>query len=110
MKYNRAADLLCWFGLNMFNSVAHASQSGCTVEAFTGHLSQSLAGEQAVVQWAYTIPEGGTFQVPDTDIAYPQSPTDLPELCVVQINVTSSSESAYSFGLFLPVDWNERFL
>ena len=81
----------------------------CTESAFSKYLSTS-GHHNATVLLTSHIAEGETFHVPAGEIAYPQSPTDLPELCVVQINVTSSPESAYSFGLFLPVDWNDRFL
>lgn len=81
----------------------------CTESAFSEYLSSSGHHNARVLTTSH-IAEGETFQVPAGDIAYPQSPTDLPELCAVQINVTSSPESAYSFGLFLPVDWNDRFL
>ncbi|OTA95518.1 hypothetical protein M434DRAFT_20233 [Hypoxylon sp. CO27-5] len=37
-------------------------------------------------------------------------PTDLPELCAVEVNVTSSELSSYTFALFLPSNWNSRFL
>ena len=81
----------------------------CTPESFSTYL-ESTGNDNATVLQAFNIAKGGTFMVPASDIAYPQSPTDLPELCVIQINVTSSVTSAYSFGLFLPVEWNERFL
>lgn len=48
--------------------------------------------------------------MPASNIAYPTSPTDLRALCVTQIEVKSSATSAFSFGLFLPEQWNERFL
>lgn len=64
----------------------------------------------ATVTFAYTVPENGTFTVPASDIAYPTSPTRLHELCAVEVNVTSSPSSAFSFGLFLPRGWNHRFL
>lgn len=64
----------------------------------------------AAVTFAQPVQSNGTFHVPAGDVAYPTSPTNLRELCAVQINVTSSPTSAYSFGLFLPSEWNQRFL
>lgn len=98
----------------IFSSLTLASSSAaspiaCSEKAFSAYLSSAGHKNAAVLHTSH-VPKGGTFNVPESDIAYPQSPTDLPELCVVQINVTSSPESAYAFGLFLPVDWNERFL
>ncbi|PYI32157.1 putative ferulic acid Esterase/Feruloyl esterase [Aspergillus indologenus CBS 114.80] len=85
------------------------SKLSCTPESFSKYLS-SAGHESATVLQAFHIAKGDTFEVPASDIAYPQSPTALPELCVVQINVTSSATSAYTFGLFLPTEWNDRFL
>lgn len=78
----------------------------CSPAAF----STCLLSLSAEVAYTSFISENGTFDVPVSDIAYPVSPTGLPAACVVQVNVTSSSTSAYSFGLFLPETWNERFL
>ncbi|OJJ70445.1 hypothetical protein ASPBRDRAFT_155263 [Aspergillus brasiliensis CBS 101740] len=86
-----------------------ACQLSCTKESFSTYLT-SHPEYNASVEQVYHIAKGETFEVPASDIAYPQSPTDLPELCAVQIKVISSPTSAYSFGLFLPVEWNNRFL
>ncbi|KAL1967366.1 hypothetical protein VTN77DRAFT_3150 [Rasamsonia byssochlamydoides] len=82
-----------------------ASAFECSPTAFARYLPSN-----ATVTFAYTVPENGTFTVPASDIAYPTSPTQLRELCAVQVNVTSSATSAFSFGLFLPTAWNHRFL
>lgn len=104
-------EILVLLSFVIAKSTASAAQLQCTTDAFTKYLSSESSGDApAVVQWAHMIPAGGTFQVPHSDIAYPESPTDLPELCVLQVNVTSSPESSYTFGLFLPSEWNERFL
>ncbi|KAK5712338.1 hypothetical protein LTR15_011918 [Elasticomyces elasticus] len=77
----------------------------CSPAAF-----QAILPENATVAFAYPLAEGSTFNVPAGDVAYPRSPTELPELCVVHIQVTSSPSSHFGFGLFLPQSWNERFL
>lgn len=82
-----------------------ASAFDCTPAAFSSHLPSN-----AHVAYTRFIPNGGTFDVPASDIAYPTSPTGLQAACAVQVNVTSSPTSAFSFGLFLPANWNERFL
>ncbi|EMC93577.1 hypothetical protein BAUCODRAFT_245995 [Baudoinia panamericana UAMH 10762] len=94
-----------------FNNVSYlvplvplAAAFNCTPSAF-----QSILPSNASVAYAYTLAAGSTFNV-GYDIAYPTSPQKLPALCAVQINVTSSPSSAFSFGLFLPVNWNNRFL
>ncbi|KAI1457471.1 tannase and feruloyl esterase [Annulohypoxylon moriforme] len=40
----------------------------------------------------------------------PMLATGLPQLCAVQVNVTSSGSSSYIFALFLPSEWNSRVL
>lgn len=77
----------------------------CSPSAFRGILP-----ENATLAFAYPLATGSTFNVPAGDVAYPVSPTELPELCVVHIQVTSSPSSRFGFGLFLPQAWNERFL
>ncbi|KAF2859141.1 putative ferulic acid Esterase/Feruloyl esterase [Piedraia hortae CBS 480.64] len=77
----------------------------CSVEAFRAFLPFNT-----VVNWAHNVAANTTFQVPPGDLPYPVSPTGLRSLCAVEITVPSSSSSAYSFGLFLPNEWNDRFL
>ena len=88
-----------------FTCMSLAAAFDCTPAAF-----KAILPSNATVLLAQSLQDGSTFQVPSGDIAYPVSPTQLRALCAVQINVTSSSSSAFSFGLFLPQDWNERFL
>lgn len=94
---------LSCLALLAFPLVATASQ--CTDEYF-----EHLLPSNASLTFTQVQAAGSTFQVPADDIAYPTSPHGLPSLCAVQINVTSSPTSAYSFGLFLPDSWNARFL
>lgn len=77
----------------------------CKPSAFEAHLPSN-----ARVAYTRDLPYNSTFEVPLSDIAYPISPQGLKALCAVQVNVTSSPTSAFSFGLFLPEDWNNRFL
>lgn len=85
--------------------LAGALAFDCTPSAF-----ESVLPSNASVTFTRTISDNATFSVPSGDIAYPTSPTQLRSLCAVQVNVTSSNSSAFSFGLFLPDEWNERFL
>lgn len=84
-----------------------AAAANCSASYF-----QSLLPSNATVRFATPVQENATFTVPASDIAYPTSPTQLKAACAVEINVTSSATSAFSFGLFLPEagSWNERFL
>lgn len=56
------------------------------------------------------LEDNSTFHVPESEIAYTQSPSGLKALCALQVEVTGDSGSKYSFGLFLPSKWNGRFL
>lgn len=77
----------------------------CTPSAFSAILPAN-----ATVVSATKVAQGATFTVPKRDIAYPTAPSKLNAACAVEINVTSSSTSAYGFGIFLPDNWNDRFL
>lgn len=77
----------------------------CTPSAF-----QSILPSNASVTFAYALPANSTFVVPSGDIAYPTSPTELDALCAVEVKMQSSNSSAFSFGLFLPTQWNKRYL
>lgn len=82
-----------------------ASAFECSKSAF-----ENILPRKASVAFARKVAANSTFEVPTADLAYPTSPVLLRSVCAVQINVTSSPTSAYSFGLFLPDDWNDRFL
>ncbi|GAM90869.1 hypothetical protein ANO11243_089150 [Dothideomycetidae sp. 11243] len=84
---------------------AASALPACTPASFSTFLD---AG--ATVVAATRVENNGTFNVPPGNLAYPTDPTQLRSLCALQINVTSSNSSAYQFGLFLPDNWNERFL
>lgn len=56
------------------------------------------------------LEDNSTFHVPESEIAYTQSPSGLKALCALQVEVTGDNDSRYSFGLFLPDVWNSRFL
>ncbi|KAF2170462.1 hypothetical protein M409DRAFT_19283 [Zasmidium cellare ATCC 36951] len=94
-------------GLLLTLPVANAFE--CSRAAFQGILPTNIS---ASVAYATTVPENSTFQVPESNIAFPTSPVLLRRVCAVQINITSSASSAYSLGLFLPDEdeWNERLL
>lgn len=71
---------------------------------------QAALPEGSSVNFAYSIKANGTFQVPEGDTGYPTNPTALPPLCAVSVQVQSIGNSTYGFGLFLPENWNGRFL
>ncbi|EME89222.1 uncharacterized protein MYCFIDRAFT_55662 [Pseudocercospora fijiensis CIRAD86] len=84
-------------------SVAHAFD--CSSQAIQEFLPSNVSIKSAV--W---VPENGIFNVPPSNVAYPESPTGLRALCAIEVHATSSSNSSFNFGLFLPNGWNQRFL
>jgi feruloyl esterase len=64
----------------------------------------------ASVNFAYPVAANATFEVPKGDTGYPNNPVNLPSLCAVSVQVKSIGNSTYGFGLFLPEEWNGRFL
>ncbi|KAH9904948.1 tannase and feruloyl esterase [Xylariomycetidae sp. FL2044] len=78
----------------------------CTTEAFQSILANT---PEATINFVEAVPQNGSFGQGETDIPFPTNATQLPALCAVGINVQSSSNSSYNFGLFLPdTTWNER--
>ncbi|KAI6084069.1 tannase and feruloyl esterase [Hypoxylon rubiginosum] len=87
---------------------AAVTAAECTVDAFTEILKEH---SEATINLVEAVPANGSFGQPETDIPFPYNATSLPPLCAVSINVKSSENSSYNFGLFLPdTTWNERFM
>ncbi|KAI1307761.1 Tannase/feruloyl esterase [Xylaria venustula] len=64
----------------------------------------------AKIEQVQALEAGSTHGNGRADLAYPIQPTNLPALCAVTIAVASSATSSYRVGLFLPAEWNNRFL
>ncbi|KAI0968704.1 feruloyl esterase B precursor [Xylaria arbuscula] len=80
----------------------------CTPDTFTAILANNA---EATVSFVQAIPQNGSFGQGTANIPFPTNATQLPALCAVGINVKSSENSSYNFGLFLPDStWNQRFL
>lgn len=86
-------------------NIANAQQSRCTASTFQAALSSN-----ATVQATSWVPNGGSYGEGAADIPYPTNPTNLPELCAMIVKVTTSPQSSYRFGLYLPTNWTGRFL
>ena len=69
----------------------------------------TLLPSHATLSFVVPVPRNGSFGT-EGNLAFPRNATHLPELCAVSINVKSSPSSNYNFGLFLPQQWNSRFL
>lgn len=79
----------------------------CSASTFTSALPSN-----AVIERVDYVPDGGSYGEGAKDLGYPNNVTNLPELCAVIVNVTSSPSSNFRFGLFLPIvsNWNNRIL
>ncbi|KAI0547942.1 feruloyl esterase B precursor [Xylaria curta] len=93
--------------LRLLASIGLASAQ-CTPETFTAILADTA---EATINFVQSVPRNGSFGQGATNLPFPMNATQLPALCAVGINVRSSENSSYNFGLFLPDStWNERFL
>ncbi|KAI0020293.1 tannase and feruloyl esterase [Xylariomycetidae sp. FL0641] len=86
---------------------ASAVAAECTFDAFTSMLADK---SDVSVNFAEAVPANGSFGQGKVDLPFPDNATQLPALCAVGINVQSSANSSYNFGLFLPEEWNNRFM
>ena len=79
----------------------------CRADTFSDILPAS-----AHIETIALVANGSSYgESPAQNPAYPVSPTNLPELCALTVNVTTSPSSFFRFGLFLPTQaWNSRFL
>jgi feruloyl esterase len=91
--------------LLLVGQAVQAAVLGCSTPSF----SQILPPEASVESVA-VVAEGGAYGEGPSNLGFPRIPTDLPYSCALKINVTSSNQSFYRFGLFLPATWNKRFL
>ncbi|CBY00314.1 similar to feruloyl esterase B precursor [Plenodomus lingam JN3] len=82
-----------------------ASALDCTSSAI-----QAILPSNASVNFAQVVSANSTFEVPKSYTGYPESPVGLPASCAVSVQVQSIENTTYGFGLFLPEDWNGRFL
>lgn len=82
--------------------------ASCSTETFTAILAGT---PDATVKYAHAVPQNGSFGDAETNLLFPINATQLPALCAVGINVKSSANSSYNFGLFLPdTTWNGRLM
>ena len=78
----------------------------CTSSAFT-----SLVPRNATIKIVTKVTAGSTFTLSGDDIG-PRPPLvpNLPALCAASISINAGTNASYGFGLFLPENWNGRFL
>jgi feruloyl esterase len=70
----------------------------------------SILPANASLNFAVPLLPNSTFGGGPSNLAFPLDITGLPGLCAVSVNVKSSNVSSYNFGLFLPDEWNSRFI
>ncbi|KAI0538065.1 Tannase/feruloyl esterase [Xylaria digitata] len=80
--------------------VERRQAADCSLDYFTGIVPDGVRIERVQHVTAGFFVETG-------NIGYPTFPTGLPELCAVILNNVTAN---YRFGMFLPDDWNSRFL
>lgn len=78
----------------------------CSIETFQAFLDAN--GTAARVVYARHYAENSTFVNPN--ISSVTNPTQMPAACAIQVNATTDVDTYFSFGVFLPDTWNERFL
>lgn len=69
-----------------------------------------LPGTSWTILSAVALANGSTYGEGAADLPYPTNPTNLPENCALTVNVETSNSSNFRFGIFLPTQWNGRFL
>ena len=116
---NASFDFLSGFQDQLYNMQLHFSRLlaasgivGTSLAALSCSSSDisSILPSNAALNFVGPVPQNGTFGQGASDLQFPQNATNLPELCAVSVNVKSSASSSFNFGLFLPREWNSRFL
>ncbi|KAE8448975.1 hypothetical protein EG329_008771 [Mollisiaceae sp. DMI_Dod_QoI] len=81
--------------------------AGPALECSPSALSSFLPAH-ATIASAVAVPANGTWFQPSPP--FPNPAVGLPALCAITVNVISSPSSSFNFGLFLPEEWNSRFM
>ncbi|RYP77377.1 hypothetical protein DL771_001172 [Monosporascus sp. 5C6A] len=95
--------------LVLFAGPLGALANNCRTETFEAAVANI---RDVTVNYVEAVPRNGSFGDAETNLLFPMNATQLPALCAVGINVKSSPNSSFNFGLFLPEDgtWNERLM
>ncbi|KAM0817744.1 putative Carboxylic ester hydrolase [Seiridium cardinale] len=92
------------------NTTSPTSCDVSTLSNLVPTLESSLRSNATVLS-AVHVNTNGSFGDPVSDSGLPPwYSTGLPDLCAVEVNVTSSGNSSYIFWLFLPSAWNSKFM
>ncbi|KAI1074542.1 Tannase/feruloyl esterase [Whalleya microplaca] len=99
------AIILAWFAMAVTAEDRIKTTVACDIASFGAVLPSN-----AKIEKVEAVSAGSTYGDGPLDLNYPIQPTNLPALCAVTVIVASSATSTYRFGLFLPAEWNSRFL
>ncbi|KAM0123390.1 hypothetical protein ACHAO1_011308 [Botrytis cinerea] len=91
-------------GLSFISSTAALN---CSTTTFQSIFNSNNV--PATVKYTSQLGNNSTFKVTG-NLAYPESPTGLQPLCAVEVVAFTEVGTNYTFGLFLPDTWNNRFL
>ncbi|OTA58312.1 tannase and feruloyl esterase [Hypoxylon sp. EC38] len=113
MHIHKSLPFLSLLALAHHANCAPGTHPTCYLENLSHQLSSinNPLSHNATIVSVTPVPANGGYG--DSEILLglpPMLPTDLPEICAVEVNVTSSELSSYTFALFLPSNWNSRFL
>lgn len=93
--------------LGLQSLAALAAARDCNIKSIEKFLAHEST---ATVTYVQDLKANSSFGGGPADLEFPTNDTGLPALCVVTVNVKSSKVSSYNFGLFLPNEWNDRFI
>ena len=87
---------------------APALALNCSECAISRVLASGTVG--ATVNYVRRVPVNGSFTGSPNDTFGPGTYGGLPSLCAVSVNVPSSANTSFNFGLFLPEEWDGRIM
>lgn len=96
--------------LLLLSPLALAPAGAAYPDACSADYFKDVLPKEATITSAVRVANGSEYGEGEVDLPYPVNPTNLPELCALTVNVSSSNISNYRFGVFLPTAWNSRFL
>lgn len=87
--------------------LCYGSQVECSSVAFQDILKSI---PDSSLNYVAHVAQNGSFGDAATNIPFPRNATGLPELCALSVNIKTPGNTSYNFGMFLPSNWNGRFL
>ncbi|OTA98839.1 hypothetical protein M426DRAFT_68954 [Hypoxylon sp. CI-4A] len=100
-------------GISAYTGLYTGAKERCTPERVAHQLdliNHHLARSATILSVKYVKEGDGYGDKTDIPGIPPMYPEGLPDLCAVEVNVTSSATSSYHFSIFLPTTWNSKTL